>query len=438
MSIFVTVVCPTYKRHRYIPWVIEQFNKQTYEKNLMELIIFDDSPSKYPFSIKEDNIHYHHDSSKEYLLWEKRNFLNDMAKGDIIVCMDDDDFYFETRVEHAVNTLEEKKFKLAGLSSMYIYDIYNDNLYFYKSKQNNQITNGTFAYTKSLLKTHKYKKSTNNCCEEITFTKNFQTRHTLLDPLQTFICISHTTNTVNKAKNMKVPAEITNIPFNIQYLKDINPILFWINMEKSHERKSSMLNQLTCIRNQRIIGVENPSVFYHKKSTKKEEACCFESHLLALNTFINSYTNIGVICEDDLDIINPTRFYEVLFYYMKSAPSDWEILQLYVIYNKKIEILQYNEWIKWDKDHCSTMIYLIRNECAQRIVKKFQNTKHIRQKLIADYHIYKDNNTYTISTPYFKENIEFDSLINPEHKQFHISNLEKLNNVIVDKKYPFN
>lgn len=437
MSVFVTVLCPTYKRHRYIPWVIEQFNKQTYEQSMMELIIFDDSPSKYPFLIHESNIHYHHDDSKKYMLWEKRNILNNLAQGDIIVCMDDDDFYFNTRVQHAVDTLQKNKVQLVGLSSMYIYNICDDKLYFYKAERHNLITNGTFAYNRSLLKTHKYQESTRNCCEEVTFTKNFKTRCHSLDPLKTFICISHTTNTVDKSKNMKI-LESIDVLYDIQYLKDIHPMVFWINMEKSHERRMSMQNQLTCIRNRRIFAIETPTIYYNPKTTKVEEACCFESHLLALTQLIDSNMNMGIICEDDLNIVNKNVFYEIIFYYTKTAPIDWEILQLYVIYNKKITQLPYNEWLKWNKYHCSTMIYLIKTECAKRIIKKYKNTKNIKQKLIADYHIYIDNKTYTISTPFFKENIEFESLINPDHKQLHKSNLDKLNDIMIEKKYPFN
>ena len=99
---FVSVVCPTYKRHRYIPFLIKQFNMQTYDATKMELIIFDDSPIPYDFDEiqNDDRIIYMHDNSKHFYIWEKRNILNEKAKGDIIICMDDDDIQSKYRVEH--------------------------------------------------------------------------------------------------------------------------------------------------------------------------------------------------------------------------------------------------------------------------------------------------------------------------------------------------
>ena len=44
----VSVICPTYHRHMFIPILIEQFNNQNYQGK-MELIIFDDSEEPYPF-----------------------------------------------------------------------------------------------------------------------------------------------------------------------------------------------------------------------------------------------------------------------------------------------------------------------------------------------------------------------------------------------------
>ena len=73
---FVSVICPSYKRHRFIPFLIEQFNNQTYPKDKLELIIFDDTPIAYPFDIEDDRVRYIHDNSKHYMLWEKRNKLS--------------------------------------------------------------------------------------------------------------------------------------------------------------------------------------------------------------------------------------------------------------------------------------------------------------------------------------------------------------------------
>ena len=49
----VTVICPTFKRHRYIPVIIEQFKNQDYDSSLMDMIILDDSPDPFVFPTEE-------------------------------------------------------------------------------------------------------------------------------------------------------------------------------------------------------------------------------------------------------------------------------------------------------------------------------------------------------------------------------------------------
>ena len=101
----VTVICPTFKRHRYLPILVEQFKNQDYNKSLMDLIILDDSPDPFPFlkEEKDKNIQYIHDKQKS-MLWEKRNKLNDLSTGDIIEMTTTS--IFQT-VSHAVNKLEK-------------------------------------------------------------------------------------------------------------------------------------------------------------------------------------------------------------------------------------------------------------------------------------------------------------------------------------------
>ena len=77
----------------------------------------------------------------------KRNKLNSLAKGDIIVCMDDDDYYPPTRISHAVSTLScNPSFGICGSSELYLF--YSDNKTIYKIGPYgpNHATNGTMAY----------------------------------------------------------------------------------------------------------------------------------------------------------------------------------------------------------------------------------------------------------------------------------------------------
>ena len=98
---FVSVVTPTYNRRKFLPILIHLYNMQSYPANLRELIILDDSPTTNEDLIPKDDPHirYYYQSEK-MTLGEKRNKLNELAKGDIIICFDDDDYHHPDRIKH--------------------------------------------------------------------------------------------------------------------------------------------------------------------------------------------------------------------------------------------------------------------------------------------------------------------------------------------------
>jgi hypothetical protein len=118
--------------------------------------------------------------------------------------MDDDDYYPPTRISHAVESLYSQYSDniqlIGGSSDLYIYDFFLDKLYKYCS-------NGAFGPYHSTNNCMVYKREylINNCHdstvlhgEESSFTKKFTNSMVQLDPLQTIICISHSSNTFNK------------------------------------------------------------------------------------------------------------------------------------------------------------------------------------------------------------------------------------------------
>jgi len=126
-----------------------------------------------------------------------RNIGNDNCKGDIIVCMDDDDYYPPTRVPYAVKMLNQYNREIAGCSGMYIYDYSQDILYKFHGFHNNHSTNNCFAYKKSYLKTHRYAEGL-NYAEEASFTNGFQEPMIQLHPEKCIVVSRHGTNTVDK------------------------------------------------------------------------------------------------------------------------------------------------------------------------------------------------------------------------------------------------
>ena len=130
-------------------------------------------------------------------LGELRNISNKTAKGDIMVVMDDDDWYPSTRVSHAVKKLKKSKELIAGCSNKMLYDYDLD--YFIKFKQfgPNHSTNDCFAYKREYLKNNSYD-PTKDMAEESSFTKNFSNPMVQLDQQHTIVGSSHSRNTFSK------------------------------------------------------------------------------------------------------------------------------------------------------------------------------------------------------------------------------------------------
>lgn len=105
----VSVICPTYQRAERHPLLYTAFNHQTYADK--ELLVIDDSPEKSPFftNLQDDRVTYQFLSSY-YNIGHKRNLLIDLAKGEIIVNFDDDDFYAPTYIQTMVDAIQEADF----------------------------------------------------------------------------------------------------------------------------------------------------------------------------------------------------------------------------------------------------------------------------------------------------------------------------------------
>ena len=134
------------------------------------------------------------------LIGAKRNILNREAKGEIIVAMDDDDFYFPERVSTAVvNFARNKTIELAGSSLIYMYYTDNKKIYSLGPYNKNHATNGTMAWRKSYANNHTYDETVTHA-EERSFLENYANPMIQLDPMKVMLVISHSENTFDKKK----------------------------------------------------------------------------------------------------------------------------------------------------------------------------------------------------------------------------------------------
>ena len=198
---FVSVVTPTYNRRRFIPHLIQIYKSQTYNADRMEWIILDDGQDKVGdlFSAVKDipNLRYIPLEEKE-TIGTKRNILNKEARGEIIVSMDDDDFYFPERVQHVVQKFNNSpSIQLAGSSEVFMY--YSDIQEIYKlgPYSPNHATNGTMAFRKSYTLTHFYDETVTHA-EEKSFLEDYKNPMIQLDPMKVMLVMSHSDNTFDK------------------------------------------------------------------------------------------------------------------------------------------------------------------------------------------------------------------------------------------------
>jgi glycosyltransferase involved in cell wall biosynthesis len=239
---FVSVITPTYNRREFLPMLIHLYQSQTYPKELRELVILDDSPTTNEDLIPKNDksIQYYYQSEK-MTLGEKRNKLNELAKGDVIVCFDDDDYHFPERITQSILKLNSTKSLIAGCSTLSIYYTDINETYKYGPFGNNHGTNGTFAYRREYIATNKHD-PTLNAQEEPSFTNNFTNKMAQLETTRTIICISHTTNTYDKRKLLNQKKEKVGQKIN-KLIKDKKYLDFLNNVIKPKYTQNQEINQ---------------------------------------------------------------------------------------------------------------------------------------------------------------------------------------------------
>jgi glycosyltransferase involved in cell wall biosynthesis len=186
----------------------------------MEWIVLDDGSDPVEDLFKEvPGVRYIRESEKKNI-GAKRNRLNTEAVGEIIVAMDDDDYYPPDRVSHAVSKLKGRpNVNLAGSSQIFMY--YTDIKTIYKlgPYNPNHATNGTMAWRKSYADKHKYDETVTHA-EEKSFLDSYKHQMIQLDPMKVMLVMSHAENTFNK-KQMRDDPENPFVKKTSMKLRDI-------------------------------------------------------------------------------------------------------------------------------------------------------------------------------------------------------------------------
>ena len=208
----VSICTPTFNRRPFFKALIECVKAQDYPHYKIEWIIVDDGTDcvkdifededflKYMGDIK---IRYFYENEKMDL-GKKRNYMhkkcNFQDDDDVIVYMDDDDFYPVDRVSHSVDRLVKNPKALCGGSSeIYLWFNTLDKMYKFGPYGPNHATAGTFAFRRKLLKQSAYEDNA-VLAEEKHFLKEYTVPFVQFDPLKTILVFSHEQNTFDKRR----------------------------------------------------------------------------------------------------------------------------------------------------------------------------------------------------------------------------------------------
>jgi hypothetical protein len=155
----ISILLPTYNRNKFKKLVEYNLQNIDYNKNKLDILIFDDGNEKFfkdknelddfKKNIKPIKLNYIYDNTRHYTIGEKRNKLVKMSNNKYFINMDDDEIYLPSYITNSIQLLLKKKCGLVGAAdSLLLYPKYNYNMAYVHNTLKNQILESTMCYTK--------------------------------------------------------------------------------------------------------------------------------------------------------------------------------------------------------------------------------------------------------------------------------------------------
>lgn len=290
----ISICTPTFNRRPFLKGLIECIASQDYPHYKIEWVIVDDGTDCVKDIIEDDNtkeklkdikIHYFYEKEKMDL-GKKRNYMHSKCTykkpDDIIVYMDDDDYYPSERVSHSVDKLVKNPKALCGGSSeIYLWFNTLDKMYRFGPYGPNHATAGTFAFRRKLLEDTSYEDNA-VLAEEKHFLKNYTVPFVQFDPLKTILVFSHEQNTFDKRRLINTSNKFCNeSSFKVkQFVKDESLRNFYMKeigmLLKDYEagdvkNKPKVLEEIKRRDGERIQSIENAKsgITIHEPTTNQ-------------------------------------------------------------------------------------------------------------------------------------------------------------------------
>jgi len=144
----VSCIMPTYDRRAFVPHAIRYFLRQDYPNK--ELIIIDDGSDIIKDLVPGNSLIHYHRLPHKITLGAKLNIGCRLAKGDIIINWDDDDWYAPGRLTYQVNAMQDAHTYICGINKLLYYDVKKKVAfqYIYPSNQRSWLLGSSLCYRK--------------------------------------------------------------------------------------------------------------------------------------------------------------------------------------------------------------------------------------------------------------------------------------------------
>jgi glycosyltransferase involved in cell wall biosynthesis len=196
----VSLCTVTRNRAAFLPLLQGLILLQTYPRERMEWVIVDDSDPDHPRFQPDPSqglaIQHHH-LPGPLPLGRKRNLAHSLCRGEIIVVLDDDDYYPHTRVAHAVEQLQASEALIAGSSLLPVFFLPERELWLAGPYGPRHATANTFAFKRELLQRTRCDDAASQA-EEKAFLQGYSLPMVQLQAPHTIVCIGHDRNTYEK------------------------------------------------------------------------------------------------------------------------------------------------------------------------------------------------------------------------------------------------
>ncbi len=217
----VSIITPTWNRKELFLLALNNFYNTEYPKDKLEWIIVDDSSEEHKIKtiLPEDNrIKYIAlDVEKSLPISQKRNIAIENATFDIIVHMDDDDFYYPQHVLSRVKVLlSHKGISCVGSTQLGCYNILNQQSFKIGDKHS-VLSEATMCYYKSFwLERHFFEKV--QAGEAIHFLKGREKQVVQIPFTYIMIALTHKTNITKKLRSNEENLKNVNVVHGINNL----------------------------------------------------------------------------------------------------------------------------------------------------------------------------------------------------------------------------